>query len=177
VGGSKKSVDSVDLATVEAPLEPVVEVRNRFSRRIQVLAPPPEEGKGAKQQFKDECDINLIMLKFQRTGMITHVNRHEPSYGDVPSQSYHEAMEIVRQANEMFAEVPASIRKKFGNDPAAFMEFVSEEKNVEELRKLGLAKPKVDRPRDPIEVLGDRIEAVMRPKKTNPEDSSGTVAS
>lgn len=135
--------------------------RNRYSPRIRVLVPPPEEGKGAKQSFRDECDINLIMKKFQKTGVITHVNKHEPAYGEVPAQTYHEAMEIVRHANEMFMEVPAAIRKKFGNSPEAFLEFVSDEKNVDEMRKLGIVKPEMPKIKDPLELLGDRIEAAV----------------
>lgn len=138
-----------------------MKVRNRFSPRVQVLARPPEEGRGAKQSFKDECDINLIMRRFIKTGVITHVNNFSPQYGEVPSQTYHEAMEIVRHANEMFSEVPAAVRKKFGNSAEAFLEFVSDEKNVDELRKLGMVKPIVEKPKDPLEVLGDRIEAAV----------------
>ena len=35
-----------------------------------------------KQSFKDECDINKIMAKFQKTGAIEHYAKHAPSYGD-----------------------------------------------------------------------------------------------
>lgn len=150
--------------------------RNRFAKRVRVVAPPPEEGKGAKQHFKDECDINNIMRRFIKTGVLTHVNKHSPAYGDVPSQTYHEAMEVVRHATELFMEVPAMIRKKFGNDPAAFMAFVSDEKNVEEMRKMGLAKPVVERPKDGLDRLGDRIEAVMKGGVTSPAADKSTVS-
>jgi len=157
-----------------------MKVRNRFSPRVEVLAPAREDGKGAKQSFKNECDINLIMAKFAKTGVITHVNRHEGTYGEVPSQTYHEAMEIVRNANEMFSEVPAAVRKKFGNSPEAFLEFVSNPENVEEMRKLGIAKPAYVPPPDPMAVLGDRIEAALkRPRggDRKVDEVDGTVSS
>lgn len=139
--------------------------RNRFSERIRVVAPLPIEGKGAKQSFKDECDINKIMAKFVKTGMITHVNRFEGSYGEVPSQTYHEAMEVVREANEMFMEVPAAIRQKFGNSPAAFLDFVNDPNNVDEMRKLGMVKPIPEKIVSPIEALGDRIAELVSAAK------------
>lgn len=147
-------VDAVDVSRLF--------VRSRYSPRVRVTAPPPSgKGKGAKQSFKDECNINLIMRKFIKTGLITHVNTHSPMYGEVPSQTYHEAMEIVRSANEMFAEVPAAIRKKFGNSPEAFLDFVNDPKNVDELRKLGMVKPVPEKIPDPLDKLGDRIEAAV----------------
>ena len=33
-----------------------------------------------KQSFTKECDINNIMKKYQKTGAIDHVNKHEASY-------------------------------------------------------------------------------------------------
>ena len=35
-----------------------------------------------KQSFKDECDINKIMAKFQKTGALNHYAKHAPQYGD-----------------------------------------------------------------------------------------------
>ena len=91
-----------------------------------------------KQSFKDECDINKIMEKFQKTGAITHYAKHAPSYGDATPVDYQNALNIVADANTMFEELPSSIRKKFDNDPSQFLEFVQDEKNSEEMIQLGL---------------------------------------
>lgn len=94
-----------------------------------------------KQSFKDECNINKIMDKFQKTGAINHYTTHAPQYGDCTAVELADALNIVAQAEEMFDELPSELRKKFGNDPEQFLEFVQDPKNLEEMRELGLAEP------------------------------------
>lgn len=36
----------------------------------------------AQQHFKDECDVNNILRKYESTGLVTHVANGTPSYGD-----------------------------------------------------------------------------------------------
>lgn len=93
----------------------------------------------AKQSFKDECDINKIMAKFQRTGLIDHYAAHAPTYGDATPVEYLDALQVIATANEMFAELPSSARKRFHNNPEEFLEFVQNPENLDECRKLGLA--------------------------------------
>lgn len=91
-----------------------------------------------KQSFKDECDINVLMKKFERDGLMSHVSTVEGRYGDFGDGSdFHDAMNIVRRAQEMFETVPANLRAEFGNDPGAFLDFVV---NAEDdvLRERGL---------------------------------------
>jgi len=99
-----------------------------------------------KQSFRDECNINKIMDKFQRTGLINHYAAHAPEYMDIDPLNYHQAMNIIADANTMFEELPASVRAKFKNSPEEFLEFTSNPENIEELRKMGLAKPQVPTP-------------------------------
>lgn len=81
-----------------------------------------------QQSFKDETDINNIMAKYQKTGLIDHVNEHGPTYGDQPSaESFHHAMSLVADTKSMFEELPSSVRDDFENDPAKFLEFVADE--------------------------------------------------
>ena len=37
-----------------------------------------------KQSFKDECNINNIMSKYMKDGLIGHVNKHQGRYDDLP---------------------------------------------------------------------------------------------
>lgn len=100
-----------------------------------------------KQSHKDECDINLILRKYVKTGIIEHVKEHKGSYGDFASFDFQEAMEKVAEAHQLFETVPAKIRKMFGNDPAAFLAYVQDEGNTDKLIELGLAKkPEVVKP-------------------------------
>lgn len=92
-----------------------------------------------KQSFKDECDINLIMRRFEVTGDLAHVNRRTPIFGDFPSMDFAEAMAIVIKAREDFASLSSEIRDRFANDPARLLHFLEDPANVDEAVKLGLA--------------------------------------
>lgn len=94
-----------------------------------------------KQAHKDECDVNVILRKFQRSGSMEHLRVHEGQYGEFAAIDFHEAMETVRQAEEMFLSIPANIRKEFQNDPGVFLEFANDPANLDKLRELGLAYP------------------------------------
>ena len=94
-----------------------------------------------KQSFKDECDINKIMEKFQRTGVINHYAAYAPTYGDASPVEYLDALLVISTANEMFADLPSSVRKRFNNNPEEFLEFAQNPDNLEECRKMGLAPP------------------------------------
>ncbi len=94
-----------------------------------------------KQSFKDETDINTIMARFQRTGMLEFVNKHEPQYGDVTAIDFQTSMERVATSREMFADLPSKVRDRFNNDPAELLEFLDNPENRDEAVLLGLAKP------------------------------------
>ncbi|AXL15038.1 internal scaffolding protein [Microviridae sp.] len=99
-------------------------------------------GKGrTKQSHKEECDINTIMKRFEKTGIVDHLNTHQGNYGDftVMPDSYQAAVIHLQEAQDMFMTLPASIRAKFENDPGQFLDFASDPENLPEMRKLGLA--------------------------------------
>ena len=52
--------------------------------------------------------------------------------------SYHEAMNEIIKADDMFMELPSKVRKRFGNDPAQFLEFVSDPDNHDKIYEYGL---------------------------------------
>ena len=55
---------------------------------------------------------------------------------------------MVNQARDLFMSLDAEVRKRFGNDPAQLLDFLADNKNYDEAKKLGLvdvkAPPKVD---------------------------------
>lgn len=96
-----------------------------------------EEG-GAKQSFKEECDINTIVKRFG-IGFELPENHRIPEYGDFSNiTDFHTAMNATAKAREAFAELPADIRAKFENDPGKYVDFCLDEKNLPDLRKMGL---------------------------------------
>lgn len=110
-----------------------------MSRRVQLICEDPSL---THQSFKAECDIRNIMKRYKKTGVLTHVTSMSPQYYDasvVPD--YQEALNLIIQAQESFDSLPSELRKRFGNDPAQFLAFTSDENNLDEMRKLGLANP------------------------------------
>ena len=97
-----------------------------------------------RQEFKDECDINQIMRRYYKTGVISHVNKYQGVYGDCPASDFTEAVALVERAEGMFSELPAHVRKRFENDPAQFLAFVEDESNREEAVLLGLIEVPAD---------------------------------
>jgi phage internal scaffolding protein len=95
-----------------------------------------------QQSFKKECDINNIMQKYNKTGLVTHVNNYNGDYSDVSNvPTYHEALGIIEGAHTAFNTLPSEIRKMFDNDPGRFLDFVHNSDNVEAMREMGLMKP------------------------------------
>lgn len=94
-----------------------------------------------KQQFKDECDINKIMQKYERTNALEHLNNREAQYGYATGDTFQESMELIATGQTMFEELPAHLRKKFHHSPEEFLNFVQDENNLKEMRSLGLAHP------------------------------------
>lgn len=120
-----------------------------------------------QQSFKDECDVNNIMKKFERTGMLEHLNEFQGNYGDftdVP-QSYHDAVNQVLAAQDMFMTIPAKVRAEFQNDPGLFLNFVDDPANADRMVELGLAKPRV-------EAVADRAPSNEPGEGQSPSESS-----
>lgn len=99
-----------------------------------------------KQAHKQECDINHILARYKRTGVLDFQQRHEPQYGDVTAIDFQEAQFTVAKANGMFAAMPAHLRARFDNDPGKFLTFVHDERNRVEAEDLGLLKPRAAAP-------------------------------
>jgi len=116
-----------------------------------------------QQHMRDECDVNVIMRRYERTGELSHLGGLAASYGDFSDVTdYKTGIERIMAADAIFMELPASIRDRFNNDPAKFVEFTTDEKNIEELRKMGLA-PQL--PPDPVVPITRKdLEEVFQPE-------------
>lgn len=95
-----------------------------------------------RQEFAAECDINILMERYEKSGVISHVNQRTPQYldlGDVPDlQTAHH---IIQNATAEFMALPASVRREFDNDPMQFLKFADDPANIDRMRALGLAAP------------------------------------
>lgn len=94
-----------------------------------------------RQSEKEEADINTIVKNFGLTGKLPQGVRI-PTYGDFDTVSdYQSALAAIREADESFMKLDASIRERFGNDPQVFLEYCSNPDNLDGMRELGLAVP------------------------------------
>ena len=115
--------------------------RHNYGPHVRIQLNCPEQPFGrTKQSFKDECDINTILSRFQRTGLLEFVNERHAQYGDVSSIDFQDSLNTVIEAQAMFDDLPAAWRKRFNNDPAQLLDFVQDPGNREEAIKLGICK-------------------------------------
>ena len=145
----------------------MIEIRGPFFRERYVTEVTGRSM--TKQAHKGECDINNILKKFRDQGVITHRNTFEGNYGDFTNVplSYHDAMNQVREADEMFQSIPAHVRAEFQNDPGKFLEFVQNPENAQRMYDLGLSNSPPARQKEPS---GD-VDGSPDPSPASPEAS------
>lgn len=112
-----------------------------------------------EQQFKDDTDINVMISRFGNSAFVSDpllsISGSKPSFGDFSDPvSYHDALNILNDAQEQFSVLPAKIRARFGNNPQEMLSFLNDPANMDEAVKLGLCNPKVS------EVVNESVEGV-----------------
>lgn len=110
-----------------------------------------------KQAHKDECDVNKIVRRFEKTGVLSHVAATQASYGDFSPIEYRDAVEMVMKAEQAFMDLPARVRARFGNDPGEFLAAAENPGMRAEFEALGLlekAPGSVDIPNGDIDAGG-----------------------
>jgi len=105
----------------------------------------------------DNCDINILVERFAKSGVIPNGNAGTPTYGDFSElPSYQESLNVVLSAQNAFMSLDAKIRKEFDNDPGKFLAFVDDPANADALIKMGLREAPPPAPTPP---KGDEKEA------------------
>lgn len=120
---------------------------------VSITFPPDSDV--TDQSFKEECDINTIMARYQSTGEIPLLNDQQGQWLDVTGMDFQRHMDFIIDAQNLFDQLPSSIRDRFGNDPAAFLDFTSNDDNAVEIAKMGL-------------LTEDAAERILRPKPVPP---------
>lgn len=97
-----------------------------------------------RQEFQQECDVNVLMERYNKTGLFpSMVNLTAPAYFDaseVPTD-FRDVMDHMLAADAAFMSLPAHVRRDFDNDPVAFVEFAQKVDNLPKMREWGLAAP------------------------------------
>lgn len=100
----------------------------------------PSEDKTV-QSHAQEADINFLVRRYGLTGQIPVTSPPTPIGAFEGIFDFQSAMNTIRAAQEAFNALPVKLRARFQNDPAAFYNFCHDEKNLPEMRELGLAAP------------------------------------
>lgn len=121
-------------------------------------------GKSLTQQhFKEGADINKIVARSQRAGMLPPNNKI-PQYLDVSSlEDYQTSLNKVITAQNIFDGLPSKIRSRFKNDPSQMIAFLSDPENLDEAVRLGMAT---------IRKLADETEPTQPTKASTKKKTS-----
>lgn len=104
-----------------------------------------DEPSTVQEQFEKDCDINVMIKRFglEKVSSIPIDPSRFGDFSDTPD--LRTALEIVRDAEYQFMQLPPKVRARFRNSPAELWEFLQDEENVEEAVRLGiLENPRQD---------------------------------
>lgn len=92
-----------------------------------------------EQSHKETCDIHTIMRRYEKTGVIEHVNTRGAEYANyVGAPDFKQAMDYIANAHSLFESVPSHIRDQFENDAGKYLDFMTDENNIQAIKDLGL---------------------------------------
>lgn len=116
------------------------------------------EGGRTRQEFADECDINVLLARYEKTGVLNHYSQVEPVYMDLSSvPDLQESLVVMREAERAFMTLPAQVRREFDNDAVKFVEYAQNPENIDKMREWKLAPPL------PVEPPPTKVEVVNAP--------------
>lgn len=119
-------------------------------------------------EFAQEADINFLLVRYKNTGSLYSADdmikaSRRPQFGDFTGiPDYQESLDKMRNALDMFADLPLHVRQRFSDDPVQLLEFLQDEKNLDEAVKLGLCAASVNKD-EPI--VKDGKDAVQKPQE------------
>lgn len=109
-----------------------------------------DKGK-TKQSFAKDANINSIVKRFEKTGLLTHVSAMKGAYADVSDLvDYRKCLDIVAEARGLFLALPADLRQKFDNDPAKMVDFLDDPTNAASAADMGLIPKPEPKPVAPV---------------------------
>lgn len=129
----------------------------KFNSRYSVTGAKPgivfKDPSATLQSFKNDADINCIIARYESTGVLVDptvpVSR-TPEFGDFSDMpDYQTAQNVIVAARNAFDALSSRIRERFGNDPAAYFDFVQSLKkgsdDYAEAIRLGIIDEPFDR--------------------------------
>lgn len=105
----------------------------------------PDSVSKTEQSHKAACDVNKIVARALKSGVLPVRNSATPMFGDFSNMDFQDIQNKVVAANALFNSLDASIRAKFSNNVVALLNWVADPVNADEARSLGLLPPKTPR--------------------------------
>jgi len=156
-----------------------IQTQGKHDKKGRLIQPTYKDGR-TKQSFKDETDINKILIRAQKAGTMSHLQKYEGTYGDFADFDFFEANLQLTKGREVFDALPSELRTEFHQSPAEFFEYVNDPANHEDLRKKlpGLAQPgrqNIDvsgktAPEEPAAAVADETSAPAQPAPEAPKE-------
>ena len=120
-----------------------MKILNAYDKSIRQAH--PKCGKSLTEQHHAKtCNINAIMAKYNKTGLVDHINRHQGTYGDVSGADFQAAQNLIADQYTIFHELPAAVRAEYDNDPANYLDEVMTEEGQERHAALLNPEPEVE---------------------------------
>lgn len=95
-----------------------------------------------QEQFADACQTDTIIRKYNMMGVNPFISAGGSQYLDTTQiPSFVAAQNAQIKVKEYFEGLPADIRLEFNNDPMQFAEVVSDPRNADYLREIGVLAP------------------------------------
>lgn len=105
-----------------------------------------------KQEFLEESDINVIIARYRKTGVLPNTFGNVGSFGDFSEvTNFQDAMIKIQDAEDLFMSLPADIRYKFDNDPGKFLDFADNPENQDKLVEMKIIEKASVKEADPVE--------------------------
>lgn len=95
-----------------------------------------------QEQFADACQTDTIIRKYNMMGVNPFIASGDSQYLDTTEiPSFVVAQNAQVKVKEYFDGLPSDIRLEFNNDPMQFAEVVSDPRNADYLREIGVLEP------------------------------------
>lgn len=95
-----------------------------------------------QEQFADACQTDTIIRKYNMMGVNPFIAAGGSQYLDTTQiPSFVAAQNAQIKVKEYFEGLPSDIRLEFNNDPMEFAEVVSDPRNADYLREIGVLAP------------------------------------
>lgn len=128
-----------------------MKIYSRFDRP-QVSGLTCEDESLTQQQFKDECDIDCILRRYDQTGVLVDPlsERRLAQFGDFSNlPSFAEYQNRLAEVSEYFMSLPPEVRSNFANDVGTFIEAIGNPDNESKLVELGILEKVPSEPSEP----------------------------